>query len=166
LPELCDAYEVPAVLFWIQTAEELADRLTKSAGMERAVFYSGGTEALECSMKLARQYHIENHEPERVNFIGRDRSYHGNSLATLALGRHRQRRAPYEPLFASENFHKVSPAYSYRYKKEEQTEAEYVDQLAQELEDKILELGPRTVAAFYAETSELLSYLDISCQAL
>jgi adenosylmethionine-8-amino-7-oxononanoate aminotransferase len=123
--------------------------------MERAVFYTGGTEALDCSLKLVRQFHIENGEPERVNFIGRDRSYHGNSLSTLALAKHRARRAPYEPLFAG-NFHHVSPAYSYRYKRSDETEEDYVGRLATELEQKMVDLGPKTVAAFYAETSEII----------
>ena len=122
--------------------------------MERAVFYSGGTEALDCSLKLVRQFHIENGQPQRIHFIARDRSYHGNSLSTLGLGGHRQRRAHYEPLFAKETFHHVSPAYAYRYKRDEESEAEYVQRLAQELEDKIVQLGTDKVAAFYAETSK------------
>jgi adenosylmethionine-8-amino-7-oxononanoate aminotransferase len=118
--------------------------------MERAVFYSGGTEAIDCSLKLARQYHIERKQPQRVNFIGRYRSYHGNSLSALALGHHPSRRAPYEDILPK-NFHHVSPAYSYRYQREDESTEEYVARLAQELEDTIQELGPDTVAAFYVE---------------
>ncbi|CAD6567489.1 MAG: hypothetical protein CYPHOPRED_001771 [Cyphobasidiales sp. Tagirdzhanova-0007] len=142
---------VHSVAFANQAAEELAAILTKSADMARAVFFSGGTEALESSLKLVRQYHIEIGQPERVNFIGRDRSYHGNSLATLGLARHRQRRAPYEALFAK-NFYHVSAAYAYRYQLEKESEEKYVERLVNELEAKILELGSQTVAAFYAET--------------
>lgn len=121
--------------------------------MERAVFYNGGTEALDCSLKLVRQYHVENGQPERVNFIGRERSYHGNSLTTLSLGGHPARRKPYEDILPR-NFHHVSPAYAYRYQKTTESTAEYVQRLAQELEDKIVELGAHTVAAFYTEPGE------------
>lgn len=118
--------------------------------MDRAVFYSGGTEAISCSIKLVRQFHIENGQPERVNFIGRYRSYHGNSLSALALGHYPSRRAPYEAILPK-NFHHVGPAYAYRYQKENESTEEYVTRLAQELEKKIQELGPSTVAAFYVE---------------
>lgn len=121
--------------------------------MERAVFYSGGTEAIDCSLKLARQYHIERGQPQRVNYIGRLRSYHGNSLSSLALGHHPTRRGPYEDILPK-NFHHVSPAYAYRYQRADESTEDYVTRLANELESKILDLGPDTVAAFYAEPGE------------
>lgn len=126
--------------------------------MERAVFYSGGTEAIDCSLKLARQYHIERGQPQRVNYIGRLRSYHGNSLSSLALGHHPTRRAPYEDILPK-NFHHVSPAYAYRYQREDESTEDYVTRLADELESRILDLGPDTVAAFYAEPGEQVDKL-------
>lgn len=145
-----------------KSAEELARVLCKSSGMERAVFYNGGTEALDCSLKLVRQYHVENGQPERVNFIGRYRSYHGNSLTTLALANHPARRKPYEDILPS-NFHHVSPAYAYRYQNSRESTEEYVQRLATELEDKINELGPRTVAAFYTEPGASQTFIEFSC---
>lgn len=119
-------------------------------------------EALDSSLKLCRQYHLENGQPQRVHFIARERSYHGNSLSTLALSHHRARKAPYEPLF-SDKFHHVSPAYAYRYQRDGETTEDYVRRLADELEQKIIDLGRDKVAAFYAETGRLRqprSYLD------
>ncbi|KAL7003893.1 hypothetical protein EMMF5_006571, partial [Cystobasidiomycetes sp. EMM_F5] len=110
-------------------------------------------EAIDCSVKLCRQYHIENGQPQRIHYIGRKRSYHGNSITTLALSHHRARRAPYEPLFPS-IFHHVSPAYAYRYQHDNESTSKYVARLAAELEGKIQELGTDKVAAFYAETGE------------
>lgn len=74
-------------------------------------------------------------------------------ILALSIGGHERRRAPFAPLFAP-NFHKVSPCYAYRHKKENETDAEYVARLAQELEDKFQELGPSTVAAFMMEPGE------------
>lgn len=88
----------------------------------------------------------------QLNFIARDQSYHGNSLGALSLCRHVSRRAPYTPLLSSETFHAVSPCYAYRYKLPSESDTDYVVRLKQELEDKFVELGPGTVAAFFAET--------------
>ncbi|ORY26780.1 adenosylmethionine-8-amino-7-oxononanoate aminotransferase [Naematelia encephala] len=133
-------------------AEELAEMLTKSSGMERALFNCGGTEAMESAIKLVRQYHVERGHPERVNYIGRVQSYHGNSLGALSLCRHTIRRRPYLPLFNQNVFHEVSPCYAYRYKLEGESDEDYVARLKEELEAKFQELGPGTVAAFFAET--------------
>ncbi|WVQ85411.1 hypothetical protein IAT38_007576 [Cryptococcus sp. DSM 104549] len=132
-------------------AEELAQILVEGSGMARAVFYSSGSEAMEAAIKLARQYHVENKQPQRINFIAREQSYHGNTLGGLGVGRHHHRREPYLSLF-SPTFHAVSPCYPYRYKSSGETDEKYVQRLAGELEAKILELGADTVAAFIAET--------------
>jgi len=107
---------------------------------------------MESVIKLARQYWFENEKPERKNFIARHLSFHGNSLATLSLAHHPARRAPYEAILNHDSFFHVSPAYYKRFGKQGESEEEYVQRLAKELEDKILELGPETVAAFVAET--------------
>lgn len=108
-------------------------------------------EAIDCSLKLVRQYWLERKQPSKSHFIARQRSYHGNSLSTLALSHHRSRRAPFEPLFAPV-FHHVLPAYAYRYQNVEESTQDFVKRLADDLELKILALGPENVAAFYAET--------------
>lgn len=94
---------------------------------------------------FVRQYVLEIGQPERVNFIGRQLSFHGNSLGTLSLAYHPTRRKPYAAILDSDHFHHVSPAYAARFKKPDETEEQYVERLRKELEDKLLELGPETV---------------------
>lgn len=113
-----------------------------------------GQEAVESAIKLARQYHIERGDEGRVHFIARDQSYHGNTLGTLSLHRHVPRRRHFLPLLNHTNFHSVSPCYAYCYKLEGESDEAYVERLKEELEAKFQELGPGTVAAFFAETSE------------
>ncbi|CAF3549927.1 unnamed protein product [Rotaria sordida] len=111
----------------------------------------GNKEAVETAIKLARQYHLENKQPERVNFIARQQSYHGNTLGALGLCSHKPRRIPYLPYFPS-HFHHVSPCFAYHYKLADESDEAYVKRLADELEAKFQALGPHTVAAFFAET--------------
>lgn len=112
-----------------------------------------GTEAVEASLKMAVQYFMElpNPQPQRVNFIARKQSYHGNTLGSLSLGHHVGRRALYEKVLAK-NTHHVSQCYPYRGMKPGVTVESYVERLAQELEDEFQRLGPDTVCAFVAET--------------
>ncbi|KAI0272306.1 hypothetical protein BC834DRAFT_1030472 [Gloeopeniophorella convolvens] len=137
-----------------EPAEELAKVLIDSGkgAFDLCGFFAGGSEAMEGVIKLARQYWYEQKQPQRKNFISRDLSYHGNTVATLALSGHPSRRAPYEAILPQENFHKVSPAYAKRFQKADESEEQYVERLRQELEDKFLELGPDTVIGFVAET--------------
>ena len=107
---------------------------------------------MEAVIKLALQYWFEKKQPQRKNFIARHLSFHGNTVATLSLAFHPARRAPYEGILDHDNFHHVSPAYYKRFSKRGESEEEYVQRLAKELEDKILELGPETVVGFVAET--------------
>jgi len=107
---------------------------------------------MEAVIKLARQYWFEKKQLQRKNFIARHLSFHGNSVATLSLAHNAARRAPYEAILDHDNFFHVSPAYYKRFGKQGESEEEYVQRLAKELEDKILELGPETVAGFVAET--------------
>src|ERR1700744_331379 len=133
-------------------AEELADRLVASApaGLEHVYFVSGGSEAIEAALKLARQYFVEKGETQRRHFIARRQSYHGNTLGALAIGGNAWRREPFLPILIEA--HHVSPCYAYREKRAGETEEAFAQRLADELEQKILELGPDTVAAFVAET--------------
>jgi adenosylmethionine-8-amino-7-oxononanoate aminotransferase len=107
---------------------------------------------MEAVIKLARQYWFEKKHPQRKNFIARYLSFHGNTVATLSLAHNAPRRAPYEAILDHDSFFHVSPAYYKRFGKQGESEEEYVQRLAKELEDKILELGPETVAGFVAET--------------
>jgi adenosylmethionine-8-amino-7-oxononanoate aminotransferase len=133
------------------TAEELAEFLVeRSPGQERVYFLSGGSEIMELAIKTAYQYHVETGQPERQVFISRRQSYHGSTLATLAISGNRQRRTIFEPLLGTPVL--VSPCYAYRDMRDDEDERSYGRRLARELEDKIVELGPGSVAGFVAET--------------
>jgi adenosylmethionine-8-amino-7-oxononanoate aminotransferase len=138
--------------FTTEVAERLADHLVEHApGDVGHVYYvSGGSEAMEAALKMARQYFVEKDEPQRRNFIGRRQSYHGNTLGVLAVGGNAWRREQFAPmLFAS---HHVSPPNAYRDRLDGETPEAYGQRLVDELEAKIDELGPGTVIAFVAET--------------
>lgn len=138
--------------FTTEAAEALAERLVANApaGIGHAYFVSGGSEAIEASLKLARQYFVEIGQQERKHFIARRQSYHGNTLGALAIGGNAWRREPFLPLLIEA--HHVSACYAYRGQRSGETEEAYAQRLANELEQKILELGPDTVAGFVAET--------------
>lgn len=138
--------------FTTAPAEALADHLLGDApgGLSHGFFVSGGSEANEAAIKLARQYFVEIGQPERHRFIARRQSYHGNTLGALAAGGNMARRALYQPLL-SEAFSHVSPAYAYRGQGQGESEGDYVARLAAELEAEFVRLGPETVAAFIAE---------------
>jgi adenosylmethionine-8-amino-7-oxononanoate aminotransferase len=138
--------------FSSEPAEALADQLVgeESGGLAYAYFVSGGSEAIEASIKLARQYFIESGQPQRQHFIARRQSYHGNTLGALAAGGNAWRREPYAPLL-SHAFSHVTPAFAYHEKRDDESEADFVARLAAELEAEFQRLGPDTVAAFIAE---------------
>ena len=138
--------------FTSEPAEELADCLVERApeGIGRVYFVSGGSEAIEAAIKLARQVHLERGESERRHIIARWQSYHGNTLGALSAGGNKLRRAQFEPLLVSA-MHHISPCHAWRWKQTGETEFEYGQRVANELEDKILELGAETVAAFIVE---------------
>ncbi|MBW7961074.1 aspartate aminotransferase family protein [Bradyrhizobium sp. BR 10261] len=138
--------------FASEPAEALAERLVgdEPGGLAYAYFVSGGSEAIEASIKLARQYFIERGEPQRQHFIARRQSYHGNTLGALAAGGNAWRRAPYAPLLSAAFSH-VTPAFAYHEKHDGESDAQFVARLAAELEAEFQRLGPNTVAAFLAE---------------
>tara|TARA_Y100001934_G_scaffold281540_1_gene391600 strand:+ start:844 stop:2169 length:1326 start_codon:yes stop_codon:yes gene_type:complete len=133
-------------------AEELATLLAGMSGghLSKAYFVSGGSEAIECALKMARQYFVEKGQPERAKFIARRQSYHGNTLGALALGGNAWRRAPFEPLLI--DVQHVSPCYAYRDQGDNESDDDYAARLAAELEQTIQACGPETVIAFVAET--------------
>lgn len=138
--------------FTSEPAEELAEFLaTRAPGdLNRVYFVSGGSEAMEAALKLARQYYVEVGKPEKSQIIGRWQSYHGNTLGALATGGNRWRRAQFAPLL-SDSMHHIDPCYTYRGQRDDETEFDYGQRVANQLEEKILELGAQTVAAFVAE---------------
>jgi len=138
--------------FTTQVAEELGQDLVARGppGTSHVYFVSGGSEAVEAALKMARQYFVEIGEPERRHFIARKQSYHGNTLGALAVGGNEWRRKQFAPLLIAT--HHVSPCYEYRGLRAGETPRQYGERLARELEAKIQELGPETVIAFVAET--------------
>jgi adenosylmethionine-8-amino-7-oxononanoate aminotransferase len=138
--------------FTTQVAEELADDLVTHAphGIGHVFFVSGGSEAIEAALKLARQYFVESGEPQRRYFIARRQSYHGTTLGALAVGGREWQRREFAPLLIET--HHVSPAYEYRGRRVDETPQTYGERLARELEAKITELGDDNVIAFVAET--------------
>ncbi|OED46468.1 hypothetical protein AB838_20965 [Rhodobacteraceae bacterium (ex Bugula neritina AB1)] len=132
-------------------AEELADLLVAHApgDIDRVYFVSGGSEATEAAIKLARQYHLERGEPQRRHLIARKQSYHGNTLGALAAGGNAWRRAQFAPLLIEISH--ISPCYEYVGRTEAESSYGYGQRVANELEEEILRLGPETVMAFMAE---------------
>jgi adenosylmethionine-8-amino-7-oxononanoate aminotransferase len=137
--------------FTTDVAEELADRLVADApaGLDHVYLVSGGSEAVEAALKMARQFFTETGQPQRRHIIERRQSYHGNTLGALAAGGNEWRRAQFKPLLM--DAHHIAPCFAYREQMAGETDAAYATRAAGELEAKILELGPDTVCAFIAE---------------
>lgn len=138
--------------FTTEAAERLADRLVADApdGLDRVYLVSGGSEAVEAALKMARQYFVEKGEPQRRHIIARRQSYHGNTLGALAAGGNEWRRAQFRPLLVET--HHIDPCFAYRLQESGESDADYAARAAGQLEAKILELGADQVIAFVAET--------------
>ncbi len=138
--------------FTTQVAEELAQRLIDGAplGMSHVYFVSGGSEGIEAAMKMARQYFVEIGQPQRIHFIARRQSYHGNTLGALSVGGNQWRREPFAPILIPATH--VSACYPYRELQDSETPEQYGLRLARELDATIQRLGTDKVIAFVAET--------------
>jgi len=138
--------------FSTQVAEELADHLIAHApeGVSHAYLVSGGSEAIEAALKLARQYFVEIGQPQRGHFIARRQSYHGNTLGALAIGGNEWRRRQFAPLLIDVTH--VAPCYEYRDRRPEESAEAYGARLAQELDDTIAGIGADRIIGFCAET--------------
>ncbi|CAD0185797.1 Adenosylmethionine-8-amino-7-oxononanoate aminotransferase [Ruegeria sp. THAF57] len=134
-----------------EPAEALAELLIEHApgDLDRVYFLSGGSEATEAAIKLARQYFLEIGQPERRHVIARRQSYHGNTLGALSAGGNAWRRAQFAPMLI-EMTH-IAPCYEYAEKPDGESSYDYGQRVANELESEILRLGPETVMAFMAE---------------
>ena len=138
--------------FTSDVAEQLADELIAHApeGMSHAYLVSGGSEAVEAALKMARQYFVEIGQPQRTHFIARRQSYHGNTLGALAVGGNAWRREPFAPILVPATH--VAPCYPYREQRADESAVQYGLRLAAELEAAIVAQGPDRVIAFVAET--------------
>lgn len=130
--------------------EEAARRICEATNgdLDRVFFVSGGSEATETAIKLARKYHIDNGNPGKFRVISRWQSYHGSTMGALSWSGFTSRRAEFTPYL--NDFAHLPPTYCYRcwYGRSPQT----CDlECAQALENEILCLGPDTVSAYIAE---------------
>ncbi|MBL6598086.1 MAG: aspartate aminotransferase family protein [Alphaproteobacteria bacterium] len=137
--------------FTSEPAEDLADLLIANApgDLDKVYLVSGGSEATEAAIKLARQYHVERGEPQRRHLIARRQSYHGNTLGALSAGGNEWRREPFRPLLIDVTH--IDPCYEYRLREEGESAEEYGRRAADLLEAEIQRLGPENVMAFMAE---------------
>ena len=137
--------------FTTEVQEALADHLVAHAptGMTEVYFVSGGSEAVEAALKMARQYFVEIGQPERTHFVARRQSYHGNTLGALAVGGNAWRRKQFAPILMDVG--RVAPAYEYRDRRDGESQPAYVARLLAEIDAQFQELGPDKVIAFVAE---------------
>uniref|UniRef100_UPI003B526093 aspartate aminotransferase family protein n=1 Tax=Roseovarius indicus TaxID=540747 RepID=UPI003B526093 len=137
--------------FTSEPAEQLADLLIANApgNLDRVYYVSGGSEATEAAIKLARQYWVEKGEPQRARLISRKQSYHGNTIGALSAGGNEWRRAQFGPLLLDVTH--IDPCYEYRLRHDGESLEDYGQRAAQALEDELLRVGPETVMAFMAE---------------
>ncbi len=137
--------------FTNEPMEKLAAYLAEKApgDLDMVYFVSGGSEAVEAALKMARQYFIEIGQPDRHKIIARRQSYHGNTLGALAVGGNEWRREQFRPMLIDADH--VAPCYAYRDRRDDESEVEYGQRVADELEAAIRAAGPETVAAFICE---------------
>ena len=147
----CVSY-IHTMLYTTPVAEELANLIVKDSpgGLSKAYFVGSGSEAMDSAMKLARQYFFEQGEVQRTHFIARRQSYHGNTIGSMSLSSNLGRLVPYKPIRLP-NVSLVSPCYPYQYQREEESETDYVERLAHELEAEFQRVGPANVIAFVLE---------------
>jgi adenosylmethionine-8-amino-7-oxononanoate aminotransferase len=137
--------------FTSAVAEELAAHLAAHApqGLDQVYFVSGGSEAVEAALKMARQYFVDIGQPQRTRFVARGQSYHGNTLGALAVGGNEWRRKQFAPLLMDVG--RVAPTYAYRDQRADENLEQYGQRLLAEIDAQFQALGPDTVIAFVAE---------------
>ena len=124
--------------------ERLARDLVEVApeGFTRAHFVTGGAEANEAALRLARHYHVDRGEPKRWRVISPAQSYHGPTIATLALTGRPGLQGPLTPYFTQAFLH--IPPTTERFDPTGESTLEALDRALEEV-------GPETVSAFYCE---------------
>lgn len=138
--------------FTNEPQEELAARLAERFGESgaRVYFLSGGSEANETAIKLARQYWLAKGQGKKHIVVSREQSYHGNTVGALSVSGSPSRREIFAPLL--HDWPRIEPCYAYRHQAEQETEEEYGLRAAKALEDAINQHGAGNIAAFMAET--------------
>jgi len=137
--------------FTNEPAEELARRLARLApeGLNTAFFVNSGSEATEYAIRAATNHWRERGQPTKVKVLGRFISYHGMTMGALSMSGHAARRPDYSTLLHA--FPVVPPASQYRFARPHETETEYAERAAAEVEAAIMAQDPATVSAFIAE---------------
>jgi adenosylmethionine-8-amino-7-oxononanoate aminotransferase len=133
-------------------AAKLATRFSEAGGETgaRVYFVSGGSEANETALKLARQYWMARGRETKHLMISRRQSYHGNTLGALSLAGNPGRSKLYRPLL--KQWPKIEPCYAYRRQQPGEDELSYGRRSAASLEAAIQQYGAENIAAFFAET--------------
>ncbi len=136
--------------FTCEAAMAFAERIVSLApdGLTKVYFVSGGSEAIETAVKMARQYHVDRGKPAKYKVISRWTSYHGNTLGALTLSGHTGRRKYYMPLI--QHTPHIVPAYCYRCPFDLEPDSCSLE-CAEDLERTILYEGPDSISAFLAE---------------
>jgi len=136
--------------FTSEVQEALAEKIIQLSpkGMARVYFLSGGSEATEAALKMARQFHLETGNPHKYKVVSRWQSYHGNTIGALSMGGRSYRRKNYIPFLL--DFPHIAPSYCYRcpFHKEY---GKCGIECALELERVIKQEGPENISAFISE---------------
>jgi adenosylmethionine-8-amino-7-oxononanoate aminotransferase len=129
--------------FTSEPQEQLADRMLEVVApeMARVRFVSGGSEATETALQLARIYHVDRGQTERWRVISQAQAYHGSTMGTLALNGRRALQEPYTPYLAD---HLHIPPSTWRFDPSGEAALQELDRL-------IEEAGADTIAAFFCE---------------
>ncbi len=143
---------VHSSFFSTEPLEELAELLVAMSppSFNSAYFVSGGSEAVEAAIMMARQFHLQSGRPNRRHIIGRKNSYHGMTMGALTVGDTHVRRQPYAPMLV-DTIH-VSPCFPYHGQRDGEALNDYTIRVADELEKAIQQCEPDSIAAFIAET--------------
>lgn len=133
------------------TAIELCAKLASLApgDLDHVFLTTGGSTAVDTAYRLVQFYQNSRGKPTKKHIISRFSAYHGSTFLTMSIGNKAADRAP-EFDFMSDLFHHISCPNYYR-APEGMSEADFLDFLVNEFEDKILTLGADNVAAFFAE---------------
>lgn len=133
-------------------AKYYIDRSPKGA-FAAALWTTSGSESNENALKIVRQYWLERGLPNKIKIFSRESSYHGFSLGAQSISWN-ARVEPYQPyLIGREKVcFKIPCAYTYRFKKSDETEEEYAQRLVENLEEQIVTADPDTVAVIIVET--------------
>ncbi|MGI9201131.1 MAG: aspartate aminotransferase family protein [Woeseiaceae bacterium] len=138
--------------FTNEPQEQLAARLAERFPVTdaRIYFVSGGSEANETAIKLARQYWLARGKPDKHVVVSRTQSYHGNTLGALSVSGNPGRRKIYSPIL--HDWPRIDPCYAFRHQGVDETVEEYGERAAHSLEKAVADHGADSIAAFIAET--------------